>query len=82
MKIKPIINEKDICNTARYNQNTKGTHLFITDGEISEKKQDYSNIVILSLMYKRGFLNSSIDQMESDATTLVDSYEERSIKEL
>ena len=26
MKIKSIINEDDVCNLARYNPNTKGTH--------------------------------------------------------
>ncbi len=76
MKIKPIINEEDICNTVRYNSNTKGTHLFITDGEITEQKQDYADLVIFTLMYKRGFLNNSMEQMESDANTLVSSYEE------
>lgn len=82
MKIKPITSEEDVYNIARYNSNTKGTHLFILDGEITEEKQNYANIVIFTLMYKRGFLNSSIDQMESNAMELVSSYEEKSVKGL
>ena len=44
MKIKSIINEDDVCNLARYNPNTKGTHLFISEGTEIEEKRDYSNI--------------------------------------
>ena len=75
MKIKTIINEEDIYEIARYNPKTIGTHILIAEGEENSKKRDYSNIVLLTLLYKRGFFKKDYDQMISDSNAFVSEYE-------
>jgi len=75
MKIKPIIDIKKISELTRHNPNTKGTHLLISEGKITEEKKDYSNIVLVSLMYERGFLKNTIKETVDCANEYVDSYE-------
>lgn len=75
MKIKPVLDVEKISEEARYNPNTRGTHLFMGSGEISESKKDYSNLVLVSLMYERGFLKESIEETASFASEMVSSYE-------
>lgn len=79
MKIKSIINEDDVCNLSRYNPNTKGTHLFISEGTETEEKRDYSNIALLTLMYKRGFFNSDFKEMVTSSEEMVREYEEKDV---
>ena len=74
MKIKPI-KEENIVELVRYNPNTRGTHIFITEGMESEKKRDYSNLVLLSLMYKSGYLKPNLEDVINDSRDYVESYE-------
>ena len=75
MKIKPVIDVERISELTRYNSNTTGTHLFIDNGELSEAKKDYANLVLVSLMYDRGFLKDDIKGTIQGATEVVNSHE-------
>lgn len=75
MKIKTIINEEDVYEIARYNPKTVGRHILIAEGEDNSKKRDYSNIVLLTLLYKRGYYNKDYNQMISDVNMFVSEYE-------
>ena len=77
MKIKSTIDTKKISFEARYNPNTRGTHLFIEDGKPNEEKKDYANIALVSLMYERGFLKGSFEETEASAREVVESHENR-----
>jgi hypothetical protein len=79
MKIKPIINEEKTIDLVRYNPNTKGTHLFILDGEDNNKKRDYANIVLTSLMFERGFLKESLEDTINKSKELIADYEQEDI---
>ncbi len=77
MKVKPIINEISIYEIARYNKNTIGNHIKITNGEISKEKKEYANIVLFSLMNITGFIinkegKSDIENIE-DAISFADN---------
>jgi hypothetical protein len=76
MKIRPNINEEKIDELVRYNPNTKGTHIMIFDGESKQIKRDYSDLVLLSLMYKKGFLKPTIEETIRDSNDFVESYED------
>ena len=75
MKIKPVIDMESVSEIARNNPNTRGTHLFIDNGQITEEKKDYANLALVSLMYNRGFLKDAIEETESAASEFVDHYE-------
>ena len=79
MKIKPITDIEKVSDQVRNNPNTKGTHLFIDNGEPNEEKQDYANVVLISLMYERGFLKDTIDETITAASEFTEGYESNNV---
>ena len=57
MKMKPINNGDNFTETARYNPNTNGTHIFVKEGEMKEGKMDDAMLSIFSMMYEAGYVN-------------------------
>ncbi len=79
MKIKPIVDAENISELTRYNPNTRGTHLFVSEGAIRDEKTDYANVVLVSLMYSRGFLKDSIGETIDAASEYVSDYEKDNV---
>ena len=79
MKIKSIINEEDIVDIARYNPDTKGTHLLISEGKETEAKRFYSNAALLTMMDRRGFGNNDFKVMIASSEEFVKEYEESDV---
>ena len=76
MKIKPINSEEKTLDSVRHNPNTKGTHLFILDEEEKPDKENYSNIVLASLMFERGFFKKTLEETVKQSKELISDYEQ------
>lgn len=79
MKIKSLNND-NIMDSVRYNQNTSGTHLQIKKGFFSQEKRDFASICLLSLMQENGLVlyennpNEMISKMNENSLLQIKNY--------
>jgi len=65
MKIKPIKNEKELYNIARYNKNVKGNHLEIIHGLGNLEKKRFAALSMLTIIDQSGMLSSVIKDLHN-----------------
>ena len=77
MKIKPLENNKlQSYNDARFNENTQGLCNSIKNGNKNTEKSDYSALVLVSIMYEKGYLKHElVKESFNDAASFVEEYE-------
>lgn len=77
MKIKPINMFTDSSfDDVRYNENTSGICANIKSGNNNIEKRDYSAIMLISLMNKKGILkNELVKESFDEVIKIINSYE-------
>jgi hypothetical protein len=85
--MKPINNGENFTDTARYNPNTNGTHIFVHEGVLKKDKMDDAMLSIFSMMYEAGYVDYKdgkdkkelLAEMADQSKSRVDAYQSDNI---